>query len=32
MHGNDERIEIAGLKPFFEMVWTAVVDVAGTKP
>ena len=32
MHGNDERIEIAGLKGFFELVWTTVVDVAATKP
>lgn len=32
MHGNDERIKLAGLKPFFELVWTAVVDVAGAKP
>jgi acetylornithine deacetylase/succinyl-diaminopimelate desuccinylase-like protein len=30
MHGNDERISIAGLRPYLEFVWTAVVDVAAT--
>ncbi len=32
MHGNDERIKIATLKSFFELVWTAVLDVAAAKP
>jgi acetylornithine deacetylase/succinyl-diaminopimelate desuccinylase-like protein len=32
MHGNDERIQLAGIKRYFELVWTAVVDVAGAKP
>ena len=32
MHGNDERIEIAALKSFFELVWTVVVDVSAAKP
>ena len=31
MHGNDERIKLAGLQPFLEFVWTAVTDVAGAK-
>lgn len=30
VHGNDERDQIAGLKPFFEIVWHAVVEVAAT--
>ncbi|MSU65096.1 MAG: M20/M25/M40 family metallo-hydrolase [Opitutus sp.] len=32
MHGNDERIKIATLKSFFELVWTAVLDVAEANP
>lgn len=28
IHGNDERISIAGLRPFFEIVWRAVNEVA----
>jgi acetylornithine deacetylase/succinyl-diaminopimelate desuccinylase-like protein len=31
MHGNDERVRIAPLKPYLEFVWTAVAEVAGTK-
>jgi acetylornithine deacetylase/succinyl-diaminopimelate desuccinylase-like protein len=32
MHGNDERINVASLKPYLEFVWTAVVDIAATRP
>lgn len=32
MHGNDERIKIATIKSFFELVWVAVTDVAGARP
>jgi hypothetical protein len=32
MHGNDERIRIAGLRPYLEFIWTAVLDVAGAAP
>jgi acetylornithine deacetylase/succinyl-diaminopimelate desuccinylase-like protein len=31
MHGNDERIKIAALKPYLEFVWQAVVDVAAAQ-
>ncbi|HEY6170405.1 MAG TPA: peptidase M20, partial [Verrucomicrobiae bacterium] len=31
MHGNDERIAIAGLEKFLEFLWAAVTDVAGAK-
>jgi acetylornithine deacetylase/succinyl-diaminopimelate desuccinylase-like protein len=31
MHGNDERINVAQLKPYLEFIWTAVVDVVGAK-
>jgi acetylornithine deacetylase/succinyl-diaminopimelate desuccinylase-like protein len=31
IHGNDERVSVPGLKMFLELVWTAVVDVAGAK-
>ncbi len=30
-HGNDERVELAGIKPFLEFVYRATVDVAGAK-
>ena len=30
IHGNDERVSVAGLRTFLEYLWTAVVDVAGT--
>ena len=29
---RDPRIKIATIKSFFELVWTAVTDVAGAKP
>lgn len=29
MHGNDERIKVATLKPYLAFVWQAVVEVAG---
>jgi len=29
IHGNDERVSVAGLRKFLEFVWWAVVDVAG---
>jgi acetylornithine deacetylase/succinyl-diaminopimelate desuccinylase-like protein len=31
MHGNDERVSIAGLEKFLEFLWAAVTDVAGAK-
>lgn len=31
MHGNDERVNIAGLGKFLEYLWTVVTDVAGAK-
>jgi len=31
MHGNDERVWIAGLERFLEFLWLAVTDVAGVK-
>jgi acetylornithine deacetylase/succinyl-diaminopimelate desuccinylase-like protein len=31
MHGNDERVSIAGLGRFLEYLWTVVTDVAGAK-
>ena len=31
VHGNDERISVAGLETFFKFVWTAVLDVAAAK-
>jgi acetylornithine deacetylase/succinyl-diaminopimelate desuccinylase-like protein len=30
-HGNNERVQLAGLRPFLEFVYRAVVDVAATK-
>ena len=30
IHGNDERVSVAGLRTFLEYLWTAVVDVAGS--
>jgi len=30
-HGNDERVQVAGIKPFLELVYRATVDVAGVK-
>jgi hypothetical protein len=29
IHGNDQRVSIAGLRGFLEYLWTAVIDVAG---
>jgi di/tripeptidase len=31
MHGNDERVSIAGLEKFLEFLWATVTDVAGDK-
>jgi acetylornithine deacetylase/succinyl-diaminopimelate desuccinylase-like protein len=31
MHGNDERVNIAGLGKFLEYLWAVVTDVAGAK-
>ncbi|MFI5336212.1 MAG: M20/M25/M40 family metallo-hydrolase, partial [Opitutales bacterium] len=31
VHGNNERVNLAGLRPFLEYVYRAVVDVAATK-
>ncbi len=31
VHGNDERLSVAGLGTFLEFVWWAVVDVAAAK-
>ncbi len=31
-HGNDERISIAGIRPFLELIYRAVVDVAAAPP
>ena len=33
-HGNDERVPIAGIRPFLEIIYRAVVEVAAapTKP
>jgi acetylornithine deacetylase/succinyl-diaminopimelate desuccinylase-like protein len=31
MHGNDERVSVAGLEKFLEFLWAAVTDVAGAK-
>ncbi len=30
-HGNDERVQIAGIRPFIEFVYRAVTDVAAAK-
>ena len=30
-HGNNERVNLAGIRPFLEFVYRAVVDVAGAK-
>ena len=30
-HGNDERVEIAGIRQFLEFVYTAVADVAAAR-
>src|SRR6185295_6037467 len=31
MHGNDERIKVAGLRSYLEFVWHAVIDVAAVQ-
>ena len=31
VHGNDERIEIAGFGKFIEFLFTATADLAGAK-
>jgi acetylornithine deacetylase/succinyl-diaminopimelate desuccinylase-like protein len=31
VHGNDERLSIAGLGKFIEFVWRAVIDVAAAE-
>jgi acetylornithine deacetylase/succinyl-diaminopimelate desuccinylase-like protein len=31
MHGNDERVQIAGVKDFLQFVYRATIDVAGAK-
>lgn len=31
VHGNDERLSIAGLGQFLEFLYTAVIDIAATK-
>lgn len=31
VHGNDERISLAGLRKFLEYLWAVTVDVAATK-
>jgi acetylornithine deacetylase/succinyl-diaminopimelate desuccinylase-like protein len=31
MHGNDERVNIAGLGTFLQYLWAVVTDVAGAK-
>ncbi len=31
VHGNDERLSVAGLRTFLEYVWWAVLEVAATK-
>ena len=31
MHGNDERLSIAGLGRFIEFIWNAVTDIAAAK-
>jgi hypothetical protein len=31
MHGNDERIKLATLKPYLEFVWQAVVEIAAAE-
>ncbi len=31
VHGNDERLGLAGLRPFLEFLYTAVIEVAATK-
>lgn len=31
VHGNDERISVAGLRKFLEYLWAVTVDVAATK-
>ena len=31
VHGNDERVSIAGLGQFVDYLWVVVTDVAGTK-
>ena len=31
VHGNDERISVAGLGKFLEFVWSAVTDIAAAK-
>jgi acetylornithine deacetylase/succinyl-diaminopimelate desuccinylase-like protein len=30
-HGNDERVNLAGIRPFLEFVYRAVTDVAAAK-
>jgi hypothetical protein len=31
MHGNDERVQIAGLRTFLEYLHAVVMEVAATK-
>ena len=31
MHGNDERVQIAGLRTFAEYLYAVVIEVAGAK-
>jgi acetylornithine deacetylase/succinyl-diaminopimelate desuccinylase-like protein len=31
LHGNDERISVAGLRPFLELIWLTVLDVAAER-
>jgi hypothetical protein len=31
LHGNDERLSVAGLRTFLEFVWLAVNEVAASK-
>jgi di/tripeptidase len=31
IHGNDERVQIAGFGKFVQFLYTATVEIAGTK-
>jgi hypothetical protein len=31
VHGNDERLQIAGFGKFVQFLYTATVDIAGAK-
>jgi acetylornithine deacetylase/succinyl-diaminopimelate desuccinylase-like protein len=31
MHGNDERVAVAPLRPFLDLLWQVVTEVAGSK-